>query len=65
MEMRDVRHLRDLRSDNAQLKRLLAELDLEIDAMSLCSEKTAGRSRSPALGGATSEGLWRYCPALL
>ena len=33
LETRDVRHLRDLESENAQLKRLLAERDLEIDAV--------------------------------
>ena len=33
MEPRDLRHLRDLEAENSQLKRLLAERDLEIDAV--------------------------------
>ena len=33
LEMRDVRRLRELEGENAQLKRLLAERDLEIDAV--------------------------------
>ncbi len=33
MDQRDVRHLRELESENAQLKRLMAERDLEIDAV--------------------------------
>lgn len=33
LEQRDVKHLKELESENAQLKRLLAERDLEIDAV--------------------------------
>ena len=33
MEQRDVRHLRELEAENSQLKRLLAERDLEVDAI--------------------------------
>ncbi|RIJ97062.1 MAG: IS3 family transposase, partial [Armatimonadetes bacterium] len=33
MQTNDVRHLRELERENAQLKRLLAERDLEIDAV--------------------------------
>lgn len=33
METRDVRHLRDLESENAQLKRIVANQALEIDAV--------------------------------
>jgi putative transposase len=33
MSTSEVRHLRELESENARLKRMLAERDLEIDAM--------------------------------
>lgn len=33
MEVSDIRRLRELAKENAQLKRLLAERDLEIDVM--------------------------------
>ena len=33
MEMQDVRRLKDLEQENRQLKRLLAERDLEVDAV--------------------------------
>lgn len=33
MEVSDIRRLRELVKENAQLKRLLAERDLEIDVM--------------------------------
>lgn len=33
MEVSDVRRLRDLERENARLKRIVAERDLEIDAM--------------------------------
>ena len=33
LESQDVRRLRELESENAQLKKLLAERDLEIDAV--------------------------------
>jgi putative transposase len=39
MEPRDVKQLRDLEAENAQLKRLLAERDLEIDAVRLLFRK--------------------------
>ncbi len=39
MEQRDVKQLRDLEAENAQLKRLLAERDLEIDAVRLLFRK--------------------------
>lgn len=39
MEQRDVRLLRDLEAENAQLKRLLAERDLEIDAVRMLFRK--------------------------
>ena len=51
METRDVRHLRDLESENAQLKRLLAERDLEIDAV-----RSLFRKNGWALPGSGSRG---------
>lgn len=39
MEQRDVRQLRELEAENAQLKRLLAERDLEVDAVRLLFKK--------------------------
>lgn len=50
LEQRDVRHLRDLESENAQLKRLLAERDLEIDAVRALFRKNGIALPNPSRG---------------
>ena len=39
MEVNDVRHLKQLEQENARLKKLLAERDLEIEVMQEVSRK--------------------------
>ena len=39
MEVNDVRHLKQLEQENGRLKKLLAERDLEIEAMKQVSRK--------------------------
>lgn len=39
MEVNDVRHLKQLEQENARLKKLLAERDLEIEVMKEISQK--------------------------
>ena len=51
MEVSEVRRLRELEKENSRLKRLLAERDLEIDALSEVLQKKDG---VPRYGGSLS-----------
>jgi putative transposase len=44
MEVPDARRLRELERENSRLKRLLAERDIEIDAMKECWQKSGERT---------------------
>ena len=46
LQSQDVRRLKELEQENSQLKRLLAERDLEVDAVRSLLRKTVGRSRT-------------------
>ena len=48
METRDVRHLRDLEAENAQLKRIVANQALEIDAVRALFRKNGLPLPSPS-----------------
>lgn len=50
MQTDDVRHLRELERENAQLKRLLAERDLEIDAVRALFRKNGLALPNPSRG---------------
>lgn len=50
LETDDVRRLRELERENAQLKRLLAERDLEIDAVRALFRKNGLALPSPSRG---------------
>lgn len=60
-ETQDVKRLRALESENAQLKKLLAERDLAIDAARALFRKAASRSRT-RLGGSSSDGFEPVTP---
>ena len=47
LEVADVRRLRELEAENARLKKMLAERDLEIDVMKEVSKKSGERSTAP------------------
>lgn len=51
MSVPDVRRLRELEKENARLKRIVAERDLEIDAMKEVLSKSGDRSPAPGGGG--------------
>ena len=48
MEQRDVRHLRDLEAENAQLKRIVANQALEIDAVRMLFRKNGFALPTPS-----------------
>src|ERR1700686_2959396 len=50
LETQDVRRLRELESENAQLKKLLAERDLEIDAVRTLFRKNGLALPNPSRG---------------
>ena len=50
LQTEDLRQLRDLERENAQLKRLLAERDLEIDAVRALFRKNGLALPSPSRG---------------
>src|SRR5690348_11561741 len=50
-EASDVRRLRRLETENARLKKLVAERDLEIEVMKEVAQKTGERAGSPAASG--------------
>jgi transposase len=64
METQDVRRLKELEQENSQLKRLLAERDLEVDAVRSLIRKTAGRSPTHN-GSAVSDAARRQSPPSL
>ena len=47
LEVADVRRLRELEAENARLKKMLAERDLEIDVMKEISKKSGERATPP------------------
>jgi len=51
LEALDVRRLRQLEQENARLKKLVAERDLELEVMKEISAKNGKRAGSPAAGG--------------
>lgn len=51
LEVADVRRLRELEAENARLKRIVAERDLEIDVMKDIAKKSGEGPRSSAPGG--------------
>ena len=59
METQDVRRLKELEQENSQLKRLLAERDLEVDAVRSLIRPTAGRSPTQR-GSAVSDAARRH-----
>lgn len=59
METQDVRRLKELEQENSQLKRLLAERDLEVDAVRSLIRPTAGRSPTHS-GSAVSDAARRH-----
>ena len=50
LEVADVRRLRELEVENARLKKMLAERDLEIDVMKEGSKKKSGERATPPGG---------------
>jgi putative transposase len=54
METEDVRRLKELERENSQLKRLLAEHDLEVDAVRSLLRKN-GQALPPTLKNASRE----------
>src|SRR2546423_3862760 len=60
IEVADVRRLRELEKENARLKRLLAERDIEIDAM---KEVLAKKWEMPLPSGKWG-GRWKRCTAV-
>ena len=50
LEVADVRRLRELEAENARLKKMVAERDLEIDVMKEIAKKSGERPGSPAAG---------------
>lgn len=48
LEVADVRRLRELEAENARLKKMLAERDLEIDVMKEVSKKSGERATPPS-----------------
>jgi putative transposase len=60
----DARRLRQLEGENARLKKLVAERDLEIEVMKEVAAKNGERAGSPAASGVWPEhDLWRGEPA--
>jgi len=64
LEVSDVRRLRELEAENARLKKMLAERDLEIDVMKDIAKKSGERAREtsssrvcPGAGTVGTEGL--------
>ena len=51
MQSDDVRRLRQLETENARLKKLVAERDLEIEVMKEINAKNGERAGSPFAGG--------------
>jgi putative transposase len=51
LQATDVRRLRQLEAENARLKKLVAERDLEIEVMKEVAAKTSERAGSPATSG--------------
>src|SRR5436309_14304406 len=51
LQATDVRRLRQLEAENARLKKLVAERDLEIEVMKEVAAKTGERAGSPAATG--------------
>lgn len=51
LDAQDVRRLRHLEAENAKLKKLIAERDLEIDVMKEINRKNGKRVCSPPAGG--------------
>ncbi len=59
MQVDEVRHLRELTKENARLKKLLAERDIEIDAMKELLEKN-GDAFSKTRGSTFAQSAWRF-----
>ena len=59
LQSQGVLRLKELEQENLQLKRLLAERDLEIDTVRSLARKTAGRFRA-GFGSAVFEGVGRH-----
>ncbi len=55
-EASDVRRLRQLEAENARLKKLVAERDLEIEVMKKSRQKTGERAGPPAASGVRMAG---------
>ncbi|MBP8912605.1 MAG: transposase [Phycisphaerae bacterium] len=64
MEVPDVRRLRELEKENGRLKRIVAERDLEIDAMKEVL-KTNFRGRSTSPGGGPVAVAWGFAAAVV
>ena len=54
LEVADVRRLRELEAENARLKKMVAERDLEIDVMKEIAKKSGERPGSTPSGGVSS-----------
>ena len=55
LEVADVRRLRELEQENARLKRIVAERDLEIDVMKAIAKKSGECGGETRLGGLCEE----------
>jgi len=55
LEVADVRRLRELEAENARLKKMVAERDLEIDVMKEVAKKRGEREGSKRRGGICDE----------
>jgi len=68
MDKPDVKRFREMEKENARLKRLLAERDVEIDVMKEIIEKNSRRSRSSqarvCVREARRDGVTGVCVAL-
>lgn len=51
MDANEVKRLRTLEQENARLKKILAERDLEVEVMKEIAVKNGERTRPPATGG--------------